>query len=508
MKTSTNFRFTKAFFSILMVLAILCTAAVSCLSASAAELDTTRKGTIGVTCTKPGYTFEIFKIATLDNTANTSTSSYDTTYTPLVSQVASAITAGNTESIVSTLDNLATVPNTAVSAGTWTSSASSTSHTFNNLDQGIFYIRATNYPAGVKSVTGSVIALPYYNGTNWVYDYSGVNLAAKVLDESATTEKTITNSTKNNVNYTDVSLGDTVNFNIKSKTAGSSEMKLKTYTVYDDMSAGLTLNKNSFVVSLLNASGTKVADVASSNYTVNVTSEAKGEATAFNIAFKYDYLQTEAFYAENVAYTSISYTADLNEYAVAGTAGNPNTDTKLSFSNKNDVVSEVEGNTVYVYTYGVKVLKKDENGDNLEGATFKIYPTENDAKNDTNSIATATSGNNGIALFKNGDNQEMKFQSGTYYIVETAAPSGYNVYGKVITVTIDATYGGTLTNGTYVTNSPSDGYAEVSVTDTKLVLPKTGGIGNTIFYVIAGVGFVIGVSIFVISRKKSKADKK
>lgn len=30
----------------------------------------------------------------------------------------------------------------------------------------------------------------------------------------------------------------------------------------------------------------------------------------------------------------------------------------------------------------------------------------------------------------------MKLQSGTYYIVETVAPAGYNVYGKVIEVEI------------------------------------------------------------------------
>ena len=39
-----------------------------------------------------------------------------------------------------------------------------------------------------------------------------------------------------------------MNFEIKSSTAGSSEMKLKSYTVYDEMSAGLTLDKDSVKV--------------------------------------------------------------------------------------------------------------------------------------------------------------------------------------------------------------------------------------------------------------------
>ena len=34
--------------------------------------------------------------------------------------------------------------------------------------QGLYYIKATNFPAGVKSVTNSVVSLPYYNN-GWVY---------------------------------------------------------------------------------------------------------------------------------------------------------------------------------------------------------------------------------------------------------------------------------------------------------------------------------------------------
>ena len=490
---------------------ILSTAAISAavalaaavpMSASAAELDTTKKCKIEVECAKPGFTFEIFKVASLDNNANTSAKTYDTDYTSLVPAIDTYVNDGDAASIVTTLDAMDTVPASAVSKGTWTTSATSTTYTFNNLDQGVYYIRATNYPAGVLSVRGSAIALPYYDGTKWVYEYSGVDLGAKVETDAPSTVKTITNSTKNNVNYTDVSLGDTVNFNIKSKTAGSSSMKLNSYTVYDEMSKGLTLNKNSFVVTLLKADGTKAADVASTNYDVNVTAEGDGEKTLFNISFNKSYLQTEAFYASDVKYTSVSYTADLNRHAIVGVAGNPNEDVKLVYSNKNDVESEVEGNKVYVYTYGMKILKKNENGQPLQGATFKLYKTEANAKAESNEIATGVSDANGNVAFKNASGIEMKFQSGTYYAVETAAPEGYNVYGKVIPIDITAAYGTTFTNGTYVTNAPSDGIASVTVTDTKLILPKTGGLGNSIIYIVAGIGFAIGVILFVISRKK------
>ena len=158
----------------------------------------------------------------------------------------------------------------------------------------MYYIKATNYPAGVKSVTNSVVSLPYYNN-GWVYSINAIDLATKVNDGDVVTGKTITNSTKDNVNFTDVSLGDTVNFEIKSSTAGSSEMKLKSYTVYDEMSAGLTLDKDSVKVALLNAQGGKVADLTSTDYALNVTSEVDGKATTFNVALTNAYLQKNDF---------------------------------------------------------------------------------------------------------------------------------------------------------------------------------------------------------------------
>lgn len=500
-------KFTKILSIVALGAMVVATTVTSMVSASAAELDTTKKGSISVECAKPDYTFEIFKVATLDNHSNTTAHTYDTSYTALVPEIADAAKSGDTTTIVNTLDGMATMPATAVSKGTWTTSATSTTYTFSNLDQGIYYIRPVSYPAGVTSIKGSAIALPYYDGSKWVYTYSGVNLASKVVNDEPTTEKTITNSTKNNVNYTDVSLGDTVNFNIKSKTAGSSSMKLNAYTVYDEMSKGLTLDKNSFVVTLIKADGSKVADVAKTNYDVNVTSEGDGENTVFNVALKKTYLQGEDFYATDVTFTSISYSATLNKHAVAGAAGNPNEDVKLVYANKNDVQSEVEGNKVYVYTYGINLTKLNENNEKLEGATFKLYKTEADAKSGTGDFATAVSDVNGKALFKNDSGEEMKFQSGTYYAVETAAPENYNVYGKVIPITIDATYGA-FANGTYVSNAPTDGYATLSVTDTKLVLPQTGGLGNIIFYVLAGAGFVVGVTMFFVSRKKARNTQK
>lgn len=473
--------------------------------ASAAELLNTEKAvSLTLNCSKPGYTFTVYKVATLDHTTS---STYETKYTSLVSEIDSSVLDGETADILEALDNVDTLPSAATVVGTFTSSATEITKTISGLAQGIYYVRATNFPAGVKSVTNSVVALPYFDGDEWQYSIPAINLAEKVVDDKSITEKTITNSTKNNKNYTDVSLGDTIEFEIRSTTAGSAKMKLSAYAVYDDMSAGLTLNKNSFNVALLKKDGTKITDLDNSEYTVTITSEGEGKNTLFNVALTNAYLQLDEFYGSDVYYTSVTYSAVLNKYAVVGTAGNPNTEQELSYSNKNGVTDKIEGNTVYVYTYAVTNNKYDETGKTpLAGAEFALYLTEEDATAQINEIAAGVSDENGRVTYYNGKGEEIRLQSGTYYIVETAAPKGYNLYGSVITVDINAEYGQTLVNGTYVTNCPKDGYATFDVCDNKIVLPQTGGFGTHIFYII-GIGSLVAGAALLFVRKKVKAHK-
>lgn len=467
-------------------------------------IDETKKVSFTLNCSKPGYTFTVYKVAELKTTENP----YKTGYDSLIPSISDEILSGKTSSLLLALDGLSSIPSTASTVGTFTTSATSVKKTFSSLAQGLYYIKATNFPAGVRSVTNSVVSLPYYNN-GWVYSINDIDLASKVNDGDVVTGKTITNSTKDNVNFTDVSLGDTVNFEIKSSTAGSSKMKLKSYTVYDEMSAGLTLDKDSVKVALLNAQGQKVneTDLAPSDYTLNVTSEVDGKATTFNVALTNTYLQKNDFYAKGVTYTSVTYSAKLNKYAVAGKTGNPNTETKLVYSNKNGVESEVNGNTVYVYTFAVTTNKTDTDGKALAGAEFSLFKSEEDANALTNAIASGVSDKTGKVIYYNSNKEEIKLTSGKYYIVETKAPTGYNIYGKVIPVTIDVTYSTTIVDGSYITNCPTDGTASVDVKDTKVVVPQTGGAGTVMFYFV-GTAFALGGLATLLIRRKVKATNK
>lgn len=500
----------KRIFAMIIAVALI---VVSMFAVGAASYDTNTKGSFSVTCTKPGYTFTVYKVAEL---VSTTTSTFETKYDSLVPEIADEILSGDTSAVLSALDGVAEMPATATVIGTYKSDDSGVAN-FTNLDHGIYYIKATNFPAGVKSVTNSVVSLPYYDGTTWQYTISDIELASKVNDGSVTTEKTITNSTKGNVNYTDVSLGDTVNFEIRSSSAGSESMKLGSYVVYDDMSAGLTLNKNSFNVALLDENGDKLFDLDDSDYVMTVTSEGANQNTLFNVALTEAFLQGADFYAPTVYYTSVTYSATLNENAVVGTAGNPNTDVKVEYSNKNGVTDSAEGNTVYVYTYAVKTIKTDKATTlPLAGAEFALFKseadansyldkTENNAQNNVEPIGTGVSDADGLVLYYNAEGDELRLASGTYFAVETKAPANYMVYGKPIAIEIAVGYGATFVDNTWVSSAPTGGYGTADVADPKIIVPVTGGTGTIIFSVVATLcagGAIVFLAIHVIKKKR------
>ena len=67
-----------------------------------------------------------------------------------------------------------------------------------------------------------------------------------------------------------------------------------------------------------------------------------------------------------------------------------------------------------------------------------------------------------------------------------------------------------LTNGTYIVSGPEFGLVSVDATNTRTVLPQTGGQGNLIIYSVAiTLAVAGGVIIFFAVRKKKKhtADK-
>ncbi len=488
------------------MVATLVVSAIPFASAATTQLDTTKKVSITAQMydnKKKGYEFELYQVAKLENSDSKATTEYKT----FVTEISSEISKGDTKNALKKLDAMDTVPATAVSKGVYNTNGG-TIKTFTGLDQGIYYLRATKYPAGVISVQNSIIALPYYDEAkqDWIYSSAPINLATKVNEGKPETHKEITNSTKNNVNFTDVSLGDTVNFKITSDKVGSTSIKQVKYIISDDMSKGLTLNNNSFDVYLENASGQKTKTLTKgADYAVNITKQVYGENTTFNVALSKSFLDKEDLYAASTAHVVVTYSAVLNEHAIVGAVGNPNTEIDLAYGN-NSSEDKTPGNKVYVYTYGINVIKVNPQGEKLEGGVFALHTTKDSATRRENEIATATSDKNGKAVFLNAKGEEIKLASGTYYIVETKAPAGYTPYSGIVEVKIDATYKAAESNDTWVEKEPENGIATVSVTNTKGALPETGGYVQYL-YITGGIAILAGMTLLAVTKTLKRKNK-
>lgn len=454
-------------------------------------------------CSKSDYTFTVYKVADF---AQVDSSPYETKYVSLVSDVSNAILAGDmsnstaTSTLLAALD--ASALSGAVTVGTYNSNDGATK-TFSNQDKGIYYVKATNYPAGVQSVTNSVFALPYYDASTkaWVNTIPAIDLAAKTTEDTVSLVKTITNSTKNNANYTDGSIGDTVNFQVKADTAGSDEMPLNSYVITDTMSKGLTFDRSTVSVVLQNANGTPVKTLGTGDYSVTTTG-GNGSDTVITLSLT----PASTLAADSDFYDSdfvvVTYSATINKYAVTGKNGNPNSADHVTYKNKNNVSSTVAGNKVYVYTYTVNINKMDQSGTKLTGAKFAIYDSTG-----TTLIGNGTSNANGTVAFTKSNGDAVKLAPGTYIVRETEAPTGYIRYTEDIEVKVNPTYTSTFTNGSYVSNAATDGIYTADVKNPKAILPATGGNGETMIYIAAILVLIAAIGAFVISRIKSRAAK-
>lgn len=131
---------------------------------------------------------------------------------------------------------------------------------------------------------------------------------------------------------------------------------------------------------------------------------------------------------------------------------------------------------IYVYTKQlgtVTVDKVDDNGAALQGAVFELQDEEG------NTVSEQTSDETGKIVFRD-------LAWGTYTLIETKAPDGYNKSVQEITVTIHA-------QELHVTK-------QVENTPIGWDIPKTGGIGTIGYY---GVGLLlISVALFFMLKRR------
>ena len=255
------------------------------------------------------------------------------------------------------------------------------------------------------------------------------------------------------------------------------------YVVHDTMSEGLTFNNDVAIEGF----------EKDTDYTVTTTGCDCG------CTFKIDF--TEAGDAKVAEKTTIvvTYSATLNESAVIAGEGNPN-EIYLSYG---DNLKTEEDKTI-TYTYQFQLVKTDEDNTVLSGATFKLY----DAATGGNEIPVVKE-SEGVYRVAVEDETGVAIEAGyvtikgldtdTYYLEEIEAPAGYNKLTARKEVTINAANNdATVNDVTYV----SGGVQVINKTGS--LLPETGGIGTTIFYIV-GLVLMLGAAILLITKKRMTA---
>ena len=259
----------------------------------------------------------------------------------------------------------------------------------------------------------------------------------------------------------------------------------KTFVVTDTMSAGLTFNGIESITiydgeTQLNVSSDgRVMDSSMSNPVGKI--EVSGQVITFD------------FILDNVKSTTlkISYRARLNASAGLGLAGGNKNGATLQYSNDpygtGTYTTDARNSETTVYTYALKVLSYETGNEStvLEGATFDLY-ADVDLNNKITSISTDAS----------GTGQNIGLASGTYYLKQTKAPSGYSLLRDSIPVTISD-----------ATDEGDTGVVTVKVAATKIgALPITGGFG-TIAFTVSGIMIIAAAILFVVVYKRRKKEQ-
>ena len=508
MKKQITKHFMAFFLSLVMIMAMGLTAFAN--EGSAAETTgTSQPGAttykLTLTGTTTGHTYEAYQIFTGDLSTNAKGEKVlsnvewgaGVTYTGTESaaDAAKALGAG-TMTIAQLEDNL------TLTKPVKTVESSKDSTVIDGLTAGYYLVKDKNDSQNGKSGAYTKFIVQVVGNTDAAIKSGVPTVEKKVQDINDSTGETL--GWQDSADY---DIGDSVPYQI----TGTMPSNIDSYTTYkyiftDTMSAGLTYTANNAKITI----GDDNTDVTDS-FTENVTN--KDGSTI--VTWTCENLKgiSGVTLNENTKVV-VTYTAQLNEHAVIGSAGNPNT-VNLTYSNNPNKGGEGEtGKTPddknIVFTYKTIVNKVDQDKKSLAGAAFKLEKKQSDGKYTL------------VKEFTADEKTTFEFtglDDGVYKLTETITPAGYNTITP-IEFTISATHdtegadpqltelSGNVTTGVATfTPDKAAGSLTTDIENKKgSTLPSTGGRGTTMIYII-GAALVVTAGVVLVMRKKMNSDK-
>lgn len=307
----------------------------------------------------------------------------------------------------------------------------------------------------------------------------------------------------------DHDIDDDVPFKLTAKIASNfDDYKTYKFVFHDEQSAGLTFKPETVEVTV---GGIKLTPT---QYKVITT--GLGDDCTFHVVIENLKLISSAVANGEVV---VEYKSTLNKNAKIGSEGNPNV-AHLEYSNNphnsNDTTN-TPNDKVTVFTFKVVANKVDgATGKALEGAAFALYKNYKDSGWKLVGLCNATEheGNYTIDNPNKTDFAWDGLDDGDYMIKEIITPAGYNsIEPMKFTVTADHqieaadpklnSLTGALESGVVAfTPNNTEGSLTINIRNNRgTVLPGTGGIGTTIFYVVGG-GLMVAAAILLITKKR------
>lgn len=310
--------------------------------------------------------------------------------------------------------------------------------------------------------TGDLQATTVDSGSDYVW---GSTAVAK--SSTPEVDKEITGGTTADGDKKTGSVGDVVDYKVTPTIPTyPSNATNKTFFISDRLSEGLTFDYSSLTVEIAGQTVTRDGDTFKLGDTVIATASDTNEGqevNGFNLNFDYDKLLIPN--GNGAVYTPVvSYSAVINEKAVVGELGNPNsviyyygdpnngntwTDVDDDPDKADNVEKKEDSETVYTYQLAFLKTGEDDDAEALAGAVFGIYKDADC----TELVDKVTTNENGYAVSTN-------VGAGIYYVKELVAPAGYSLNDNVYEITANwttatTTVSGTVTDRTYTTESPS-----------------------------------------------------
>ena len=385
------------------------------------------------------------------------------------------------------------IANSIAPVGSTQTVAADKTATFADLAMGEYFIRPTSTTSVYQLMLQKVE--PTVSGGAYVID--DVTFSAKHKDVTFDKSADKTSVTKNEkVTYT---------ITVDIPTYASQAVD-KSFYVSDLLPDGLTIDTDSIKVQI---DGT---DVDTAAYTLDKTANTTTEPYyTFKLSVDTDQY-AEKWSANGGKQLVITYTATLNDNDTTQVNTKETNTVTFDYSNYPFVANShaQKTDTVDVTTFAIKIDKfvKDQEATKLAGAKFDLYRTATQAEIDAGkSVEIPHTSIQGIKLEgdkvtdANGTATFAKYEAnGTnydYYLVETQAPSGYNILNNAVKVNFTDSDVAT-TEGIYTVKVPNS---------SGIKLPITGGTGTVIFTII-GIALMVGaVVLFAVSRKKAKESK-